>query len=76
MARIEFIKGVQCKQCGYIVGDFDMCTSELCQNCGTHILNIDYAARECEETDNARRIIIKATRRIFRPDIYEFVKEM
>jgi deoxycytidylate deaminase len=76
MAKHEFVAGIQCKKCGYMIADIDIYTSELCQECGTHIMNANLTNRTYVVTKDGRDVIIKRTKRLFRPNTLEFVREI
>lgn len=72
MARIEFVPGVKCKQCGKLLISFNrLQRTILCQGCGAHILTY-LGNREAEVTENAEQVTVKVTHKLF-SDIYEEV---
>ena len=75
MAKVEFIEGIQCKQCGHMVGDMNIYTSELCQQCGARIMEIDLVDRSVSQGPEGKWVAIKVTNKLFRK-IYEFVREL
>lgn len=81
MAKIEFVEGVQCKQCGEIAcsnrlgARISIFTSEICQNCGAHIMDMDITARKYNTTEDGRAVIIKITKG-FLSEIYEVAREI
>ena len=73
MAKIEFVEGVRCKQCGNIITGIYAFTPELCQKCGTKIINIHIGRKSYTTNDNGEDVIVKVTHKFFR-DIYEVVE--
>lgn len=72
MARVTYEVGVKCKRCGKLLISFDRFQRTiLCQGCGTHILTY-LGNREAEATENAEKITVKVTHKLF-SDIYEEV---
>lgn len=76
MARTQFIEGIQCQKCGHMLAHITVCTSELCQECGAHIVDIDFKDRSYSSAKDGKAIVIKETKRLFRPTIYEFVRKI
>lgn len=79
MARIEFIQGVQCKRCGKILqgnqgAEITLSTPELCQNCGTHLIDKHINTNSFKTMEGGRNVVIKATHKLF-STIYEVVRE-
>ena len=80
MARIEYIQGVQCKQCGTILqggrgAEITLSTPELCQNCGAHLIDKHMGTNSFELMADGQSVIIKATHKLF-STIYEVVREV
>lgn len=79
MAKISYLKGVQCKSCGKILqgcrgAEMTISTPELCQGCGAHIINKDLNKMSYEVTSLGRDVVIKETRKLFKT-YYEVVRE-
>ena len=80
MAKVEFIEGVCCKQCGKILQSsdgprMDIYMPELCQNCGAHLININIKDKAYSITENGQAVIIKSTRKLFFREL-EVVREV
>ena len=61
----KFVKTVECKCCGKVVGRISIFTSELCQKCGTQILIIDRTETGYCTTENSQSIVAKERDCIF-----------
>ena len=72
MARVEFREGIQCTKCNNIIIP-DLFTSELCQECGTKLININYRNRTYSRRGCCKEVTVKVTHKLFH-DIYEVVE--
>ena len=73
MSRVEFTNGIQCKKCGNIIVQPTIFTSELCQKCGTKLLDIDISDKSYTVDKGGKGVTVKVTHKFFR-DIYEVVE--
>ena len=71
MARVEFLPGIKCKNCGKI--ELPPFKYLLCQECGTKIVDGHNKKDGFIINGNAEIISVKVTHKLFR-DIYEEVK--
>lgn len=72
MARVEFREGIQCTKCNKIIIP-DLFTSELCQGCGTKLMDINYSNRTYSRCECCKDVTVKITHKLF-SDIYEVVE--
>ena len=72
MARIEYVKGIRCKQCGNLIANVTIFTPELCQECGALLIDKDIQDRRYTIEKDGESVVIKATHKLFR-DMYEVV---
>ena len=72
MAKIEFCEGVRCKKCGNIIAKPNVFTPELCQKCGTKIIDKDIGCKSYTIV-GGEDVVVKVTHKFFK-DMYEVVE--
>ncbi len=73
MANVEFCEGIRCKKCGKLIVNPTVFTSELCQGCGTKLLDINLARKSYNLTTSGEDVTVKVTHKFFK-DIYTVVE--
>ena len=73
MAKVEFVEGIQCNECGNITIKPNIFTPEICQKCGSKIL-LKSINNRTYSNKNSKSVIVKVTHKFF-TDVYEVVRE-